>query len=179
MTGVTQVDDRHVVAVILVGDGAVVSGQIPLGIQSQKAHAAGAGVFQVGIEEEGGLTHAGSADHETVNVIGVHQSREPLPLAPAAQHKALLPGEVLALPPLVHLKGNPMVGGANLRFRCPAGRPVLAVAYGLALDAAELKVALRRGKKHQHQHQRPQPQKRQIAHVGAGEQLPPEFNDAG
>ena len=179
VTGVAQVDDRYVVTVILPGNGAVVPGQVALGVQSQKAHAAGTGVFQVGVEEKSGLAHAGSANHETVDVIGIHQGRKPFSLAPAAQHKALLPGEILALPPLAYLKGNPMVGGADLRFRGPAGRAVLAVAHGLALDAAELEVALCRGEQHQHYDQRSQTQKWRVAHIGAGEQIPPEFNDAG
>ncbi len=45
--GITQVNDGYLVAVIPGGDGSVVSRQVPLGIQRQIAHAAGAGVLQV------------------------------------------------------------------------------------------------------------------------------------
>ena len=46
---VTQVDDGNPVAIVPGGDGAVVARQVPLGIQRQIAHAAGAGVLQVGV----------------------------------------------------------------------------------------------------------------------------------
>ena len=42
---VAQVDDGYLVAVIPGGDGTVVACQIPLGIQRQIAHAAGAGIL--------------------------------------------------------------------------------------------------------------------------------------
>ena len=45
--GIAQIDHRHLVAIVLDGDSTIVPGQIPFGVQSQKAHAAGAGVFEV------------------------------------------------------------------------------------------------------------------------------------
>ena len=71
--GVPQVNDRHLIAVVLRGDGPVIPCQISFSIQSQKTHPAGAGIFQIGIQEEGSLTDTGCADHQAVDVIGIHQ----------------------------------------------------------------------------------------------------------
>ena len=43
--GIPQVDDGHLVAVAVLGDGPVVSGQVPFGVQGQKAHAGGTSVL--------------------------------------------------------------------------------------------------------------------------------------
>ena len=40
---------------------------------AQWRHPAGAGIFQVGIQEEGRLAHARRANHEAVDVVTVHQ----------------------------------------------------------------------------------------------------------
>jgi len=76
---VTQVDDGYPVAIVPGGDGTVVPRQIPLGIQRQIAHAAGAGIFQIGVQEKRRLAHAGGANHQTVDVVAVHQ-RPDIPL---------------------------------------------------------------------------------------------------
>ena len=76
---VTQVDDGNPVAVVPGGDGAVIPRQVSFGVQRQKAHAAGAGVFQIGVEEKCRLAHAGGTDHQTVDVVAVHQ-RPDIPL---------------------------------------------------------------------------------------------------
>ena len=47
--GVSQIDHRHIVAVIFLRNRAVVPGQVALGVQCQEAHAAGAGIFEIGI----------------------------------------------------------------------------------------------------------------------------------
>ena len=77
--GIPQVDDGNPVAVVPGGDGAVIPRQVSFGVQRQKAHAAGAGVFQIGVEEKRRLAHAGGTDHQTVDVVAVHQ-RPDIPL---------------------------------------------------------------------------------------------------
>lgn len=47
--GITQIDNRHLIAVALGGNGPIIAGQIPLSIQRQKAHTASAVVFAIGI----------------------------------------------------------------------------------------------------------------------------------
>ena len=72
-SGVSQVNDRHLIAVVPGGDSPVVPRKISFGIQSQKAHPAGTGVFQIGVEKEGRLADAGCADHQAVDIVGIHQ----------------------------------------------------------------------------------------------------------
>ena len=50
--GLPEVNNRYPIAINVIGDSAVVPRQIAFGIQRQKAHAAGAGVFQIGVEEK-------------------------------------------------------------------------------------------------------------------------------
>ena len=64
-----EIHHGNPVSVGISGDGAVVSGQVALGIQRQKAHATGTGIFQVRVQEIRRLTHAGGADHHHMNVI--------------------------------------------------------------------------------------------------------------
>ena len=77
--GIPQVDDGYPVAIVPGGDGAVIPRQVSFGVQRQKTHAAGAGVFQIGVQEKRRLAHAGGANHQTVDVVAVHQ-RPDIPL---------------------------------------------------------------------------------------------------
>lgn len=70
---------KNSVAVIFRCDAAVVTCEVALGVERQIAHAAGAGVFQIGVQEKRRLAHAGGADHQTVDVVAVHQ-RPDIPL---------------------------------------------------------------------------------------------------
>ena len=64
-----EIHHRNPVSVGISGDGAVVSGQVALGIQSQKAHPAGTGIFQIGVQKIRRLAHAGGANHHHMDVI--------------------------------------------------------------------------------------------------------------
>ena len=86
--------------IALLGDGSVIPGKVALAVQRQPAHAAGTGIFQIGIEEIGCLADAGSADHEAVDIVAVHQSGKLALLALAPQHQPLLRGAVVAAAPV-------------------------------------------------------------------------------
>ena len=135
--GVAQVDDGHLVAVVLFRDGPIVPGQIPLGVQGQEAHPAGAGIFQVGIQEEGRLAHARRANHEAVDVVTVHQGSDLALPALGAQHQPLHLGEILSPPPPGGVEGDAVEGFPDLRRHGPAGGAVLAVAHRLGFDAVQ------------------------------------------
>ena len=135
--GVAQIHHRHLVAVVSGGNGAVVSGQISLGIQGQKAHAAGTGIFHVGVQKVSCLAHAGGADHQAVDVVTIHQSGQPVLFPNTAQHQALHLWELLSLSPQGRPERYPLVALADLLLRGPAGGSVLAVAHRLVLDAVQ------------------------------------------
>ena len=69
---IPQVDHGDLIAIMFAGHSAVVSGEVPFGIQGQIAHAAGAGIFQIWIQKEGRLADAAGADHQAVDIIAVH-----------------------------------------------------------------------------------------------------------
>ena len=66
--GISQVDHRHLVAIALLCDGAVVAVDVAFGIGHQKTNSRSAGILQIGVEVVGGLAHAGGADHQTVHI---------------------------------------------------------------------------------------------------------------
>ena len=95
-------------------DGPVVPGQIPLGVQGQEAHPAGAGVLQIGVQEERRLAHAGRADHQAVDVVFVYQGGD-FALPPlGAQHQPLDLGQLFTLPPFRGFEGDAGKGLADL-----------------------------------------------------------------
>ena len=49
LSAMAIIHHRHLIAIAVPGDGPVVSGQISLRITGEEAHAAGAGVFQIGV----------------------------------------------------------------------------------------------------------------------------------
>ena len=87
--GITQIHHGNMIAIIPCRHCAIVAGKVALGVQRQEAHAAGTGIFQVGVQEIGGLAHAGRADHETMYIILVHQCGDAILAAGAAQHQSL------------------------------------------------------------------------------------------
>ena len=135
--GVSQVDDRHMVAVIFLGYGAIVSGQIAFGIQRQKTHPGGTGILQVGIEKVCRFSHAAGADHQAVDIVTVHQSLELFSVSLAAQNQPLYAGALLALSPRTDLKGHMGKSFPDLPVCGPAGGPVLTVAHGAGLDPVQ------------------------------------------
>ena len=135
--GVSQVDHRHIVAVVFLRNRAIVSGQVALGVQCQEAHAAGAGIFQIGIQKERRFSHAAGADHQAVNIVVVHQRCHMVFAACAAKDESLLLGAVVTLPPTADIKGNVGIGVPDFFLRRPTSRPVLTVAHGAGFDSVE------------------------------------------
>ena len=136
--GISQVDHGYILIPIeVLGNGAVIAGEVALAVQRQPAHAAGAGVLQIGIEKIGGLADAGSTDHQAVDVIAVHEGGEFAFLSLAPQHQPLLRGQVLAAAPFLHLEGDMGIGLPDL-FGCgPSRGAVLAVADRFGFDPAQ------------------------------------------
>ena len=114
--GVPQVDNRNLVTIIFPGYGPVVSGQISLGIKSEKTHSAGTGKFEIGVQKEGRLAHTAGPDHETIDVIAVHQGGDLLPPANTVQDQPLLCREIFALPPLLNLERDMGIGLPDLLY---------------------------------------------------------------
>ena len=102
--GVPQVDDRHLVAVVLQGHSAIVPGQIPFCIKGQEAHPAGAGVLHVGVEKERRLAHAGRADHQAVDVVAVNQGGDLLDRVVMIRRQIAL--ELGTVVPIIRLRDN-------------------------------------------------------------------------
>ena len=125
------------VPIAFFGNGSVVSGQVALAVQRQPAHAAGAGVLQIRIEKIGGFADTGSADHEAVDIVAVHQSGELALLALAPQHQSLLRGQVLAAAPFLDLKRDMGIGLPDLFGCSPSRGAVLAVADRFGFDPAQ------------------------------------------
>ena len=153
-----EVNNRYPIAINVTGDSAVVPRQVALGVQRQKAHAAGTGVFQIGVQEIGGFAHAGRADHQHMDVIRVHQ-RRCFSAALTAQNNALrqrlsigsgLFSLFCGLPPLVRRVWNMVVGAFHLLPGSPAGSAVLTVAHGFVFDTVEIMLLGSIGHKKQH-----------------------------
>ena len=135
--GVSQVDDRDVIPIALLGNSAIVPSQVAFAVQSQPAHSTGTGIFQVGVEEVGSFADAAGADHQAVDVVAVHQGYGLVLLAFASKHQPLLGRTVLSAAPLLDLEGDVGVGFLDF-FGCgPPGGAVLAVTHRSGFDAVE------------------------------------------
>ena len=135
--GIPQVDHGDLVAIVFAGHGAVVPGQVSLGIQCQIAHAAGAGIFQIWIQKEGGFANTACADHQAVDIVAIHQCCNMIFPAKTAQHQALLSRQMFSLPPEFWLEGYMAICFLNLPLRRPAGGAVLPVTHSFALDIVQ------------------------------------------
>ena len=169
---ISQVDDGDMlVAVIFFCNRAVVTGEVALGIQRQKAYAGRAGIFKVGIEEESRLTRAGGGDHQAMDVIAVHQRSQFIFLALAAQHQPLFCGKAYPLAPVSDLERHMGIGLADLLIGRPTRRAVLSVTHGAGLDAAECIVVGQHGKP-TNDGEHHQPCRDQYPDVGAFDRVP-------
>ena len=144
--GVSQVDNGNIVPIALLGNGSVIAGEVAFAVQRQPAHAAGTGIFQVGIQKESGLANTGRTDHETMDIVAVHQSGEFPLFSFAPQHQPLLCGAVVAAAPLLDLEGDVGIGPLDLLCGGPPCGTMLSVAHCPGLDAAQ-GVAMGQGRK--------------------------------
>ena len=158
--GVAQVDDPHSVAVALLGDPAVIAHHVAFCVRGEKGHPAGQGVLQTGVQPVGGFAHAGGANHQSVDVPGVHQGggfvsglgdgvrlpqqlhHQNIPHCPqsisqavvfrqASHHDALFGREVLPFSPKLRLKPHMGVRLFDFPLGGPPGGSVLPVAHSL------------------------------------------------
>ena len=170
--GVAQVyNGDMLVVVILFCNRAVVAGEVALGIQRQKAHTGCAGIFKVGIEEEGCLARAGGGDHQAMDVVAVYQRSQFIFLALAAQHQPLLCGKAYSLAPVSDLERYMGIGLADLLIGRPTRRAVLSVTHGAGLDTAECIVVGQHGESPD-DGEHPQPCRDQYPDVGAFDRVP-------
>ena len=107
--GISQVDHRHLIAIALLCDGAVVAVDAAFGVGHQKAHPGGAGVPRLGVEVVGGLAHAGSADHQAVNIRRIDEGGGLFPPHLGTDNQSLLFRQLTVLSPLLRKKGNRQV----------------------------------------------------------------------
>ena len=152
--GISQVDHRHLVAIALLCDGAVVAVDVAFGVGHQKAHPGGAGVLQIGVEVVGGLAHAGGADHQAVNIRRIDEGGGLFPPYLGTDNQSLLFRQVTVLPPLLRKKGNRQVGVVDLLWGCPASGPVLAVPHWAGLETVQAALPGEEGedRKNRHNH---------------------------
>jgi len=118
--GVSQIDDGHMVAVVFLGDAAIVAVEVAFGVRGDEAHATGTGIFQVWIEEIGGLSNACRADHQAMDVIVIHQrvaigrcivkQRSPSP----ADNQPLDGWEIFSLTPFFRFEPDFRIGISDL-----------------------------------------------------------------
>ena len=132
---ISEVNHRSVVTVILLCNPCIVPVQIAFGIRSQKAHAAGTGVFNVRIQEMRCLAHACRAYHQAVHISGIHKGIELSCPLDAAKHQSLHFRQVLPLSPFFRFIGNLHIGFSDFFFCGKPGCPVLTVPYGPAFDS--------------------------------------------
>ncbi len=135
--GISQVDDGDIVPIALLGNGTVIPGQVALAVQRQPAHAAGTGIFQIGVQKVCGLADAGSTDHETMDIVAVYQSGKFTLFAFAPQHQSLLCRAVVAAAPLPDPERDMGIDPLDLLCGGPSCGTVLSVAHCPGLDAAQ------------------------------------------
>ena len=86
---IPQINDCHVVMVILLCDSSIIPIEVAFGIGRQEGHPAGAGIFQIWIQPVGCFSAASCADHHAVNVRVIHKGNGFPALVFAADNDAL------------------------------------------------------------------------------------------
>ena len=141
--GVTQINHRNLIAVLL-GDGSVVAHNITLGVRGQERHSAGTGVLDAGVQPVGGLSHTGGANHQDMDISGVHHSGGVSGTAynDALGQRLAIGGRCLALRRLLPPQGwgewNVLIGSLDFGSGCPPGCAVLTVTDCFGFDAVEV-----------------------------------------
>ena len=158
---IAQINDRNVVAVAF-GDVAVVTHNIAFGVGREERHSRSAGVFDTGIQPEGGLSDARRTNHQRMDISCIHHSGSMMLAACASHHDSLRQsflrlffflfekaafyhsghsrrfalGRLLA--PLLRCKRNVIVDFLYFRFGRPPRRSVLTVADRLGFNVVEV-----------------------------------------
>ena len=134
---ISQIDHGHIVTVVFLRNPAIVPRQIALGVGAKKAHSAGTGIFQIGIQKEGGFADAGRTDHHAMNVIAVHQRKDVFPMADAAQYKPLIFRLPVSSAPVTRRKPDLMVHSLYFFRFCEPRRTMLTVPHRFSFDAVQ------------------------------------------
>ena len=140
---VTQINHGDLVAVLL-GDGSVVAHDIALGIRGKEGYSAGAGVLDAGVQPVGGLSHTGGANHQDMDISGVHHSGGVSGTAynDALGQRLAIGGRCLALRRLLPPQGwgewNVLIGSLDFGSGCPPGCAVLTVTDRFGFDTVEV-----------------------------------------
>ena len=87
--GIPQINDCHVVMIILLRNPSIIPIKVTLGIGRQEGHSAGTGIFQVWIQPESGLAAASRTNHHAVNVRVIHKGNSFSTLVSTADNDAL------------------------------------------------------------------------------------------
>ena len=125
-------------------DAAVVAHDVAFGVRGEKAHPAGTGILNTGVQPKGGFAYACRADHQHVNVAGVHHRRG-VAFAPdddaLRKSLAVFAGRSLSvfglLTPLLWGERDVLIHPSLLAFGHPAGGSVLTVTDRLGFDVVE------------------------------------------
>ena len=125
------------VSVALLGDPGVVAVKVALGIGAEEAHPAGAGVFDVGVQEIRRLAGAAGGGDHGVDVPALHQGLDLFPGAHAPHNEPLLLGQLSPPAPFGHLERHQRIAVLDLRLGRPSRGPMLAVPHRFGLDAVE------------------------------------------
>ncbi|GFI31660.1 hypothetical protein IMSAGC013_03058 [Lachnospiraceae bacterium] len=142
---IPQIQDGYLVAIVFFCNPCIVSEQVSLGIRTEKAHTAGAGIFDTGIEKVRRFADTGSADHQKMDVAGINQGRDASMGKLSAHHDSLSLRQVLSLSPQLWFVWDMGVGLFNLHICGKTGGPILPVPHGFGFDPVQVVVAGQEG----------------------------------
>ena len=131
--GISKVENRNIVAVILACNSAIISCHISLCVRTDERHSACTGKFDVRVQEVCGLAHTRSTYHQSVNIAVIYKSNSLFTVRSTANYRTLNGRKILALPPEVRFEWQRNKRPLYLRFRCPPRSSVLSVTDPLGL----------------------------------------------
>ena len=134
---IAKIDHGDVIAIVFLRDPSAVAREVTLRIQNQETHTTGTGKFDVGIQKERCLADARCADHETMHIVAIHQSIQPLAALHTAENQSLHSWSLLPSAPRCNIKGYRDVSFSDLLIRRPACCAILTVANGFGFDIVQ------------------------------------------
>ena len=127
-SGVTQIKNGNIVAVILACDSTIISRHISLCVRTDERHSACTGKFDVRIQEVCGLAHTRSAYHKRVNIAVIYNSHSFFAVCPTAYHRTLNSRQILTFSPHLRLEWQRDKSTLYLSFCRPPRSSVLSIA---------------------------------------------------
>ena len=138
---ISQIDDRYIIAIVLLCDVAVVTIEVTLGICCEKRHSGCTGVFQVWIQPECCLTTTCSTNHKRMHIVIINHCIVHAFLFLDAKNNPLGKFQLTflrLLAPHLRLIRNILVCLAQLTSISKASRTMLTVTDRLALNFIEV-----------------------------------------